>query len=694
MALASALAVGALTGAPLPAAASPVLTVTTPLPQGQVIPSSAAVFGSTLVWDTLRSSDGGTTWVADPALSESPVWTFIGGGKMARTASAGTTTTAYVYTPDTGDVQSYPIDSGPDSVNATYATYANAVLDLATRTATPLTPPSGAAATFWTHELGPSDALLWNGATDSAADLYAASTTPTATPSPWVEIPDVVGHQVTESDLLTLQATTSATTLCRRSLADFTAAPTCVSVLTGDHTSDTWTLTTLGSLSFVRLQGSTGTVDGAYVVDAALTTVTPVALPTGSTVLEALPGGSPELVVLDANGVPTVQTVAGNGSLTPSFTIPATRTISPYYLAVTPDRVVGGDPRDGSRSVQVWSRTVSGSGFGPETFLPVRASGLVASAGRTAVMGRNGVSVYDRGALQHTFADQASVNDVDLSGPYVAEMLVDSTGRPSTQVSTADGTAVAQYAGWTGGLYGSTYLEIVYDASSSGSVHVVVHDLTGAAADTTYTLPAGTADCYAGGTWGSELLLWCADGSQVYDYVSGKPIRSTPDWVEALGDGYAVVNDGSAYGVWNLATGVTTPLGCSSIGGVVATDGVGHVACTTSTDLVWSDFSALATHAPRLLGALANPTASFSVAASTWSLALDATKALTAGSVAIRNGAGTLVRSLPTAASTDGSVRVTWDGLNDAGKPVPPGKYSYTLAASATDGTGPVATIS
>jgi hypothetical protein len=230
--LAPALAIGSLVLTPATAHAA-IPQVSTPLPVGQSIsPATMAVFGSTIVWDTLRSSDNGATWNADAALADRQSWDFIGGGKMARRPfSVNATTTAFVYTPATGALQSYVIASGSDSINATYASYYLSVRDLATNTTTFLTPPTGAAATSWSHELSSSDALLWHGSlSDNSDNLYAASATPFTTPSPWVQIPYIVDHEVTDTDFLYLQATPSALSLCKRSLAAFTAAPTCTVV--------------------------------------------------------------------------------------------------------------------------------------------------------------------------------------------------------------------------------------------------------------------------------------------------------------------------------------------------------------------------------------------------------------------------------------------------------------------------------
>jgi hypothetical protein len=83
----------------------------------------------------------------------------------------------------------------------------------------------------------------------------------------------------------------------------------------------------------------------------------------------------------------------------------------------------------------------------------------------------------------------------------------------------------------------------------------------------------------------------------------------------------------------------------------------------------------------------------FSVVGSSLRIDLDTTKPLKAGTLAISKLGGPVVRSLATPVSTDGSLRLTWDGLDDSGKGVPAGAYSYRLVADAADGSGTVAAI-
>ncbi len=129
--LAPILAVGVVTLTPVAAYAA-IPEAKTPLAQGKVAYAQAgAVFGSTVVWDTQRSANGGSTWVSDPALAASPSWNFVGGGVMV-SLSQPVTTSVTVYTPGSGAV-AYAIPSSPYAVNGTYASYGTTVRTLSRR---------------------------------------------------------------------------------------------------------------------------------------------------------------------------------------------------------------------------------------------------------------------------------------------------------------------------------------------------------------------------------------------------------------------------------------------------------------------------------------------------------------------------------------------------------------------------------
>ncbi len=695
--LASLMAVGVVTLTPSNAYAAPVPDVRTPLPQGKMAYGTRAAFGSAVVWDTKTSSDGGSTWTTDPALETPSSWDFIGGGKLVSLVRPDLTSVV-VYAPSTGPV-TYPIASGSLAVNPNYATYATTATNLVTGTSASLPQPSGVASSYYTQELSAGNAILWHGLnTDGAFDLFAAAPDLVTSPGAWVQIPSYEDYTITDTDLFYVVSNASGVSLCRRPVTSM-ATESCTTVVSGDFTvGHAFTVTSLGALVLVQIMGpgdETHLSDAAYVVTADLSSVAKVSLPAGSWVESAIPGGAPYLLVRDQSTVPSVQIVAQNGSLSAGFDIPTTQAVRNYYLGVAPNRVDGGDPRDGSAAVPVWTRTVSASGFGAESPLPRRASGVIATAGRTAIVGRDGLSMYDRGVLGYTFADADALDVAKVSGPYVAEQVLGYSPTPRTLVSKVDGTAVNQFDGWPVALFGSLYIESSDDTDQAGSKHVLVRDLTGALADASYSLPAGTAGCVTTGAWGSRIVMYCgnapwADTSRVYDFRTGALIGSTPGMVEFLGDGYAVVALNDTYEVWNLAANTLDVVtGCHSYSSIAATDGVGHVVCQSDTDLVWRDYSSLSTSAGQVLGWLAPST----FASGTWSPQIDATKAFSAGVLRISQGA-TTIKDIPVAASADGSVRgVSWDGKNSAGSVVSSRAYTATLLVSGADGSGPLTAI-
>jgi hypothetical protein len=87
---------------------------------------------------------------------------------------------------------------------------------------------------------------------------------------------------------------------------------------------------------------------------------------------------------------------------------------------------------------------------------------------------------------------------------------------------------------------------------------------------------------------------------------------------------------------------------------------------------------------PRFLGNTIG-TASFTPSAGPWTPEFPISKALTSCTMTIRSG--TTVRRVLTCPTTVGSARPSWNGLDSAGHLVAKGTYSWTLAASDSDGS-------
>lgn len=675
--------------------------VRAPLHAGVEVPSPLAVFGSNIVFGTHRSTNGGSTWTTDPALA-GPTWMYVGNGKLVGYTSTAGSYSAVVYTVATGKSQTYPLPGYPQSMNESWAlTYAwpNPVANnfVTGETGTVAPAPTNIAASYSWPLLMPSGGLLWTGWTaDTYLKMYAVAPTPTAVPGDFAMIDDF-GSITTLTQLLYVHQNGTTAEICARPLANLSAAPICAVGLTGVAVNMTSAqFANFGTSTVIDLGatvGPTSSVNRTLIWNGS--TAKQVAVPAGSFVRQPTPtnwndptyGDTPYLVVRDSNTLPSVMKVAANGKLQKGFPLPRIAAAPATFLAVAPDRVAGGDARDGSYDTPVWVRSVSGSGFGPESMLGVRSVNLVASAGRTVVGTEAGLTVYDRGVVTKTVSD-ARVDQ--LSGPYIERLGVDGD---VVQISTVNGDAVKTFAG-LGTLFGSEFVGwTTYSAPSA----VTIDDLTGATPQRTVQLAGDTTNCGGGQVWGDKLYVACFSTMKVFSLSNGALVSSldAPPGgffnLVAVGDGYAVVtSDNAVYNVWDLASGALSPLTDCRL--PIATDGVGHVACASSTELIWRDYSALSTSAPRLLGTLADASVSFA-GKTAWSLAMDTTKALKAGAVVISNASGTAVRSLPVAASNDGSVRVAWDGLDATGKAAPAGVYSYKLLTTGADASGSVVSI-
>ena len=116
-----------------------------------------------------------------------------------------------------------------------------------------------------------------------------------------------------------------------------------------------------------------------------------------------------------------------------------------------------------------------------------------------------------------------------------------------------------------------------------------------------------------------------------------------------------------------------------------------RIVYATDTDLVVRTIPGVATTQPRLLGAVG---AGRATADEPLILAIDATKPLINGTLTISDPSGRVVRTLPTPAAPAGALHdLRWDGRDDAGTPVPRGRYRWTLLATAVDGTGQLVNV-
>jgi hypothetical protein len=642
------------------------------------------------------------------------------------TTAGVTTRYAQVYTLATGAAQQYTLPSDESSMGGSWMLPIGGTTpayNFVTGASVAVTSPSSAGiASGPFASLSPTGAVLWQAQTTAGHSVFASSSSPSAAPSAWTTIDGLLtgfwgsSWIATGSELQYVLDIGTSIQFCRKALLNLAAAATCATAWSGSTSSYDEILPHLynfGTSTVVDVEWNTSTTSEVRDYVWSGSTVAPIQVPSGSIVPMSTAGwmptgdgpyygDSPYVLVRDANGVPTVANVKVDGSLGAAITLP-TSVLRPDFLAVASDRLVGADNRDGSNGdfwnlavfdhFTAWSRTVSGAGIGTETVLPRRASGMLASSGRTLVSGKDGLSVYDKGQLSYTFAD-ATMNQ--LSGPYV-EQTHYANGNPTSVISRVDGSQVATFP-LEGVLFGSRF--VTYSDVTNGLIHVVVNDLTGNAPAHSVDLAVGDSYCTGGlQVWNDYAAASCTtsgvgDVVTVFNLATGAVVKTvTGKFLENLNDGfitvggYDSVTDTTAYEVQPISGGSAVALSDCIQG--VQSDGVGQLVCSSDTQMIWRDYSSLSTSAGRVLGWLAPTT----FASGTWTPQIDGTKAFSAGVLRISQGS-TVVRDLVVPASVDGSVRgVSWDGKNTAGVVVPSGSYTATLVVAGKDESGPVVAV-
>jgi hypothetical protein len=176
--------------------------------------------------------------------------------------------------------------------------------------------------------------------------------------------------------------------------------------------------------------------------------------------------------------------------------------------------------------------------------------------------------------------------------------------------------------------------------------------------------------------------------------------RTHQSWQHAgypieIGDGFVVMqlpaepgdsNTDEVLAVWNILTDAVTRMPDRDWA-AVSSDGSHRLAYTTGSQLVVRDIAGAAGSAPRVLGIIGQSGLNLMTGTATWTLSLDATKALAPGTLTIEGDAGVVfTASLP--ATPNGSLRdIAWNGRN-GDNPVLPGTYRWTISQGAADGSG------
>ena len=502
--------------------------------------------------------------------------------------------------------------------------------------------------------------------TTGAHDYVAMVDVRTGKKAGVLTLPRTSVHRVGGSNVYSLFADGQGLALCRQPLPS--GRPSCQPVATGDHRGTHPRLYQFGALSVIHDPLS---LHPLLVEDGR---VTPVVLPAGTTSWRGEGSGDPTrplLRTVDAAGEPHHVRVADDGSTAEWVTLPRIPQ-TPFSLAITPTTVLGtwnGDRR-------TWVRALADDQLQPATWVP--GAGVTGASGARWLIwgGKASPTLYDQGKPVRTV--QAS----GLSGPYLATRagVQSVTGR---QVSTT--TAVAQF--------GSLVAERAPRSAGKGW-RVVVRDLANAnGKPATVRLSKGDlyGNVYLWGDWvGSTAYDDRGDLQAVLRNHRTGATRTHAGTLWALGDGVAVLDDAGQLAVWNVGTDELIRLGNQFDSQAFALSG-DLLVYTTSAVMVVRRVPGVATSQPRLLGAV---TAGDATTESPWTADIDATKPLAAGNLTITDSTGLVVRTLPTPAALDGSLRrLSWDGLDDAGNPAPKGTYTWTLIAFAVDTSSQVVNV-
>ncbi len=682
LALSLLLAMGSVTLSPTKAEAA-VPTVSTPISDKADLTGPFAAFGPDIVFGTHRSSNTGVTWVADPtlaAVASTGAWrNTTSDGRLVGYKSASSTLSAVVYSASTGTAQTFPLVSTPTRMSTSWAlsdtgTGVSAYNFVTAGPAVTVTPPAGALSTSPVADLSPAGAVIWSATSADSHHVVAVAASPTATPSAWVAIDNVLTSVVTDTELTYVVNLTDSLQVCVRSLAAFASA-VCTTVLAVVpspqirlfHYGSSFIVTTPVADPYFYARrtflwtGSAWADVQINVIDMNVDLPYAAGNPTSTGGTTGAYGNTRYVLMRDNDNVPSMQRVAISGAVSEAFPFPRGGKASVPSLAVAPDRVVGLDTRNASTGRLIsWSRPVSGSGFGTESQLYANSEHAAASAGRTLIRGAGEWEIFDRGVWKQRISNY---DFFGLTGPYVVQWVGTSTGT-QVAVTTVAGEAVASLPTAAPAVFGSRAVTSASPAGSSGPLRLTIVDLTKQASPTSVDLPNGTGACWVSSVWGDVVALTCGAIVKVFSATTGLALGSIPGFTEGvrtvlLGDGYVIVVPYT--GMFSITSYAGASLGdvSSCMTDTLAHDGVGHVVCATATDLVWRDFSAVATSAGRVLGWLA-PAAT----TGPWTPEVDVTKAFGAGVLRFKNGS-TVVREVAVPASADGSLRGVRLGSHD-----------------------------
>jgi hypothetical protein len=380
------------------------------------------------------------------------------------------------------------------------------------------------------------------------------------------------------------------------------------------------------------------------------------------------------------------------GTISKLFTHPTTP-VDVTGLRLTADRLTGLDDRTGQETFgyQAWQRPVSDSAIGKEALFGPEAVGIGASGSRTLVDDGGRLQLFDGGQPAGSLTPpKYGANAESLTGPYFVGRTV-----AYDQVMRVDGTT--QRKGQVRALFGSQALMLTNQSLNRYEV-ADVRSTASTRVDVPAAFQPATFDAI--GLWGDYVLGFNTLGASrtpttiVLNYRTHQSWQRTGYPIE-MGDGFVVLQLPAAAGdtntddvlaVWNILTDAVTRMPDRDWS-AVSSDGSHRLAYSTGSQLVVRDIVGAARSAPRLLGAIAQPSLNLITGTARWTLSIDASKALAPGTLTIQGGAG-VVFAAPLPATPTGSLHgMAWDGRNGDNF-VLPGTYRWTISQGAVDGSG------
>ena len=711
------LGLGVLTVTAVPASAAPE-AVTIPIPKTQAPPYIVAASGNGAIierWDAatddstyVASNDNGSTWTpVDLPYFDGSTSTYAGAGKyLYATSDAAdnrivmsydfqTKATTKVFdaveafeelTPTVGIQKEYSDDE------ESLAGFTTTTLDNGDTRFLPYVQRSGKYADVTTH-VGAGSELLVTTINQSSSGAAAAG---------YLDVVPFDGSKTLSAKVSALSAaelrgdqviyvTTSKSnaSICFRSLSAW-SKPVCKVLKKGNYSRAVSSLSFGSDWVAVQIERSP-LVWEYFTVGGTIAPATPVAVkaPDGKTLLGLSAPGDAErplaYLVSDAGG--SVARYEASGSFTHMLDYEEQ---DGYVdsLEVTPGGVVASDIRPASDlpGYQVWSRSISGGVASAEKLFAPRASsgGINASAARTIVRNRTGIHLLDRGEYVRKLPTNWNIED--LSGGYY---LADTAKDP--EMRTVNGTRVQTKVS---AIFGSKALKEL-----SGNRYQVV-DVTGKSTTVTGTIPAkATWGLDSAKLWGDYVVVNAENEDDdpialVFNYRNSSEVYELTGYPLALGDGYVVVKDDEQLTLWRFVQGTkTTLLSSEDYTDALGSDGSHTVAYIDGGDIVVRNLSDVGTTQPLLLGLVAPSSLNNKPTAASWRPEIDATKALGAGTLTVKDATGAVVRTITVNPATDGSIRdLSWNGrAEDDVTPVAPGTYTWELNVPAADGSGALA---